>query len=532
MIRFCKITGRIRTGCVFLLLLFTPLELNAQQRFPEANLAGERPNIILIMADDLGYSDLGAYGSRFDTPTLDRLANQGLHLSNYYNMAKCNPTRETLMNGMFTKKEPYENVRTLPQVLGDAGYYTAISGKEHFSDWFPDRHYANRTFDDSFVYQAINPYWAPDEGEEFPYPFKLNGDVVDVLKNTPRDEFYKTDVVTEYGLQFLENGAKTDKPFFLYMPYHLPHYPLQAREKLIQKYRGDFLDGWDQLRRKRFERQKASGLLPEHATLSAPESNIYPHNGSEKWHKYDPWNEISEERKDQLDREFATYAAMVDELDQQVAKLMDRLKELNEHENTLVLFMSDNGACPFDNGRNTGHGDPKFGARGSYNYQRPEWASVANTPFRYFKLYGHEGGSRAPFIAYWPGKIEPNLSHQPASVADLYPTLLDLAGASGPSGDGSDPEPSTDGRSLLPVFNGKTFDEPRFIVSGLSSNLRMVRYGDWKIVRVKGRAWELYNLAKDPAETNNLADEHPEKVNEIKQRFENWKREENAVFFR
>lgn len=516
---------RTRTGfrtlfIAFALVLLLHVPLLAQGK---TSLSGERPNIVLIMADDLGFSDLGSYGSRIDTPNLDRMARQGIRFTNFYNMAKCNPTRATLLTGLFTQKNT-ENRTTfaLPSLLDKVGYYTAVSGKEHYSNWYPDRLYANRTFDDSFVYWAINPYFVPDDGE-FPHPFKLNGSTINPTDHYPKGSFYKTKLVTDFGVRFLNRASEKDQPFFLYMPFHIPHYPLQAPNEDIQKYLGKFKQGWDKLREERFARQKELGIIPDHAELPEPESNIYPHRGTEEWHQYDPWTEMPEKRRKHLDREMATYAAMIDRLDQSVGRLMKRIRDMGAMDNTLVLFLSDNGACPFDNGRNTGHEGPPFGTRGSYNYQRPEWAAAANTPFRYFKQYGHGGGARTPFFAYWPGRISSDITDQTGTVADLMPTLLDLA-------DVDYPRQGTklDGRSLLPVFRGNSLEDPRFLVAGHRPDKRMVRYGKWKIVRVKNRDWELYNLEKDPTETDNLADERPGTVDRLEKKYRSWKQNNNV----
>ncbi len=495
----------------------------------------DRPNILLIMADDMGYSDLGSYGSRIDTPNLDRMAQNGVRFTNFYNRAKCNPTRASLHTGMFWKKSKFKQRKPLQEMLNSTGYYTAMSGKEHYSGWYPKEWYAKHTFDDSFVYWAINPYFVPpdgkNKGKSFPHPFEYNGQHVDVQKQYSAKPFYKTELVTEYGIRFLNRAKKKNRPFFLNMAYHIPHYPLQALKEDIKKYRGRFSMGWDRLRRIRFERQKEIGIMPSHAELTEPEDNVYPHGGSKEWARYDPWESYAEARQKKLAREMAVYAAMIDRLDQNVGRLMDHLKETGMLENTVVFFLSDNGACPFDNGGYTGHGNPPFGAPGSYTYQRPEWAAAANTPFRYFKQYGHEGGARTPFITYAPGRFkEGTITNQPGHVADLLPTVAELADVDESAPSGGTDVPERDGRSLLPVLHGHSEESPRLLISGHRSDKRMVRYGPWKIVRIKNRPWELYNLSKDPTETNDLSEEKPEKVNELERRFKDWKQAHNVNF--
>jgi len=509
------------------LLLLLSASLVGSSAAQESTADAPRPNIVLIMADDMGFSDLRSFGGmHIETPHLNRMAREGVRFRQFYNMAKCNPTRATLLSGLYTEKQHLQRAQALPTLLRKAGYYTAMAGKEHFSGWVPDSLYARHTFDDSFAYWAINPYFIPPDST-FPNAFRLNGGALSYKEVDRRNEpFYKTDVVTNYGLRFLENAAAADKPFFLYMPYHVPHYPLQARAKDIQKYEDAFTDGWDELRRRRFERQKEIGIMPEDAELPAPTDNIYPHDGPKEWWQYDAWSSTAEKRRDEYAREMAVYAAMIDRLDQNVGRLMDRLRAMGEARNTLVLFLSDNGACPFINGGYTGHGDPPFGAPESYSYQRPEWAGAANAPYRYFKQYGHEGGSHTPFFAYWPGTVDSGtITDQVGHVADLMPTLLDVTGATYPDSVDGGPAPALDGRSLRPVFRGRIFEDERLILSGFGTDKRMVRSGDWKIVRVKDRPWELYNLAEDPTESSDLADERPAKVEALEARYRRWKTE-------
>lgn len=490
------------------------------------------PNIVLIMTDDMGYSDIGGFGAvHIRTPHLDQMAIQGMRFTNFYNMAKCNPSRATLLTGLYTEKQHLDNAQALPRLMSQAGYYTAMAGKEHYSAWYPERLYAKEVFDDAFVYWAINPYFMPADST-FTHPFALNGQALEAGTLADAHEpFYKTEVVTNYALRFLDRAGQSEAPFFLYLPYHAPHYPLQARAEDIARYEGVFARGWDDLRRSRFVRQKDLGILPPDASLSEPEDNIYPHRGPEAWWQYDPWDSTSAARRSDYAREMAVYAAMIDRLDYNIGRVMDRIRDMGETKNTLVVFLSDNGACPFDNGGYTGHGDPPFGAPGSYGYQRPEWAAAANTPFRYFKQYGHEGGARTPFFAYWPGVIEPRtISEEVGHVADLLPTFLDLAGVSYPDSVDGLPTPTLDGTSLAPAFRGNDLPADRLIVSGFGSDKRMVRVGDWKIVRVKERPWELYHLAGDPTETNDLASVRPEKVRALKERFASWKAEQQVAF--
>ena len=489
-----------------------------------------KPNVILIMGDDIGYSDIGCYGSEIDTKNLDRLAQNGIRFTQFTNMAKCNPTRSSLFTGLFLgEKQNSENARSIGNIMRKAGYYTGIFGKEHFDKWVPENCYAVKSFDESLVFWAINQYFNPPNGN-FQNPFKYNGKELDI-KNMPisKKPFYKTDVFTDYALRFLEKTKKKDKPFFLYLPYHVAHYPLQAREEDIKKYRGKYFKGWDKLREERFKKQNEMGILPPNTKLSPPEDNLYRHRGSDEWCQYDRWNDIPEEQKDELDREMAVFAAMIDRMDQNIGRIINKVKKMDELENTLIMYLSDNGSCPYknripDNHKNV---DGLLGTAATYPYLHPEWACAGNTPWRYYKQYGHEGGPHTQFIVHWPAVVEKNqITDQVGSVVDILPTMLDITNTKYPVKADGKPTPKLDGSSLAPIFYGKKRKQPEIIISGHKSDKRMVRVGDWKIVRVKNRDWELYNMAEDPSELNNLAKEKPEKVKEILSILEKWKKGE------
>jgi arylsulfatase len=485
----------------------------------------DQPNIVLIMGDDIGYSDLGCYGSRIDTPHIDQLASEGMRFTQFYNMAKCETTRATLLSGLMLPRDHAKRARPLPALLQQEGYYTAVAGKQHFAGWVPDRFQFTRSFDDSFSFYGSTEYFLPPDGT-FRRPFHLNGEKImpDEMDLSQRP-FYKTDAITDYALAFLDKAQNEDKPFFLYLPYHAAHYPLQAREKDIEKYEGMFDQGWDALREQRFARQQELGILPANAKLSPPSDNIYPHRGGKEYAKYTPWKKTPESQRDDLAREMAVYAAMIGRLDQNIGRVLDRLETTGEADNTLVLFLIDNGACPFDNGTGGRSTGGPIGSANSYEYLHPEWACAANTPFRYFKQYGHEGGSHTPFIAHWPGHVEEGITDQLGHAADIMPTLLDLTGATYPEQASGKPTPTLDGKSLMPVFQGKQRTQPEILVSGRGEGKRMVRIGKWKIVRVKGGPWQLYNMAKDPSELNDLADQRPDKVKAMAKQYRQWRKQ-------
>lgn len=486
-----------------------------------------RPNVVLIMADDLGFSDIGSYGSEIGTPNIDRLASGGLRFTQFYNMAKCETTRASLLTGLFVGKRYADNARSIPGLLRDGGYHTAVVGKEHFSKWVPESVFARRSFDRSLVYWAINPYFVPPDGQ-WKNPFELDGrEIATADMPVSRLPFYKTDVLTDYALRFLDEASGSGKPFFLYLPYHVGHYPLQARSEDIALYRGTYRKGWDRVRAERFARMKELGVVPPHARLSPPEDNVNRFRGPYRGdiYRYRPWDPLEDAEKDALDLEMAVFAAMVHRLDENVGRVLARLDELGVRKNTLVFFLSDNGSCPYDSNRD--FSIPPGGAD-SYRTLSAAWANVGNTPWRFYKQYGHEGGAHTHFLAEWPGIIEPGLSHAPAHVVDLLPTLLDVAGAEYPEVAGGAPTPTLDGRSLLPLLRGGRRPDPEILISGFTERFRMVRVGDHKIVRVNAEPWELYDLAKDPTEVENLAGTRPGELAEMVKAYHRWVREQEA----
>lgn len=488
----------------------------------------DRPNVVLIMADDVGFSDIGSYGSEIATPHLDRLARRGLRFTQFYNMAKCETTRASLMTGLFAEKRHAHNARSIPGLLREAGYHTAAVGKEHFSSWVPEHVYAKTSFDRSLVYWAINPFFEPPDGV-WTRPFELDGQEITTSEmRVARRPFYKTDVLTDYALDFLDEASTSGKPFFLYLPYHIAHYPLQAREEDIALYRGRYRKGWDRIRAERFERMRAEGVVPPDTRLSPPEGNLNKYRGpfrGDVYH-YRPWDGLDEAEKDALDLEMAVFAAMIHRLDENVGRVLSRLEDLGEGTNTLVLFLSDNGSCPYDSNRDF---DVPPGGPDSYRTLSAAWANVGNTPYRFYKQYGHEGGPHTHFIARWPGVISPGLNKAPAHVVDLLPTLLDVAGIEYPSAASGAPTPELDGRSLVPLFSGEPRPDPEIMIAGFTERFRMVRVGNRKIVRVNAQPWELYDLAEDPTELHDLASERPDHLESLVETYRRWIHDHEAV---
>lgn len=490
--------------------------------------APDRPNIVLIMADDVGYSDIGPYGSEIRTPALDRLANEGLRFTQFYNMAKCETTRATLHTGLIFEKRHAGNAGSLGRLLRTAGYYTAMVGKEHFSRWVPEQVYSAAGFDDALIYPVINQYFIPPDGE-WQNPFFLNGEEIapeDMPVSQP--PFFKTDVLTDYALGFLDKAEASGKPFFLYLPYHAGHYPLQAREEDIARYRGSYLQGWDAVREARYARMLELGVIPPNARLSPPEDNVNAFRGPYRGdiYSYRPWTSLDAAERDALDLEMAVFAAMIDRLDQNIGRVIAKLEQMGALNDTLVVFLSDNGSCPYDSNRDF---SIPPGGPASYRTLSAAWANAGNTPFRFYKQYGHEGGAHTHFIARWPGAIAPGSTDQPAHVVDLLPTLLDVAGADYPESADGLPTPTLDGSSLLPVFRGETRPEPAILISGFTERFRMVRMGDWKLARVNAEPWELYNLADDPTELDDRAAIDRATLDALVGAYHDWIREQGAV---
>jgi arylsulfatase len=472
----------------------------------------DRPNIVLIMADDLGYSDIGCYGSEIKTPNLDKLASQGLRFRTFYNMAKCNPTRPSLLTGLYNGGDGAVPIATLAK---NAGYNTIMAGKDHFDSWVPKYCYGNNAFDKCFTFWGNTEYFVPTSGQ-FREPFYLAGKKLEATEiKYNKSPAYMTDFITDYAVDWLDEVVGSEKPFFLYLPLHTPHYPLQARPEDIAKYRGKYKKGWDVLRNERYKRMQKMGILAPNTKMSEPTSNVNLTRPPfiKEFNEYFPWNSLSEAKKDSLDLEMAVFAAMIDNMDQNIGRVIQKLKETGKLDNTLILFLSDNGSCPY-----TSNDIPNVqpGPANSFWSLRAAWANASNTPFRYFKQYGHEGGANTPFIAYWPGVIKPNtFTDQVGHVVDIAPTFLDIFNTEYPSEIQGYKTLPLHGSSLLPIFNGKQRKEPEFFISGVDK-FRMFRSGDWKIVQLNGLpSWELYNMKQDPTEMNNLATKYPEKVSEL-----------------
>ncbi len=519
-----KCHTRYHFGTISQLFLFILLYVSVCCRSSQNEIL---PNIILILGDDIGFSDLGCYGSEITTPNLDKLASEGIRFTQFYNMAKCEPTRSVMLTGLY---QGDSRSLSMGRMMKDAGYTTIMCGKEHFQQWVPKTAYAEENFDFTFIFWQISEFFIPPSGI-MANPFRLNKKEISVQEINPVIEpFYKTDVLTDYALLFLDSAISTNQPFFLYMPYNSAHYPLQARPADITRFRGQYKVGWDQLRKRRYEKMIELGILDKRYRLSPPEGNINKFRGHPKGDEkirasiplYRPWNSLTDSEKENLDLEMSVFAAMVYRLDRNIGRIVNYLEDKGIRENTLIIYLSDNGSCPYDSNRDFIHPP---GPGDSYRTLSAAWANLGNTPFRYFKQFGHEGGANTHFIVSWPGHInnKGSITNQPGHVVDILPTLLEITNSEYPDEvDGKFTIP-LHGRSLLPIFLGEKRDEPPYFMSGFTERFRMFRQGDWKIVKVNNKEWELYDMDNDRTEMYNLAIEYPEKVQSLEKAYFQWK---------
>lgn len=444
-----------------------------------------RPNILVILADDLGFSDLGCYGSEIETPNLDRLASNGLRFTQFYNTAKCHSSRVSLLSGRWCRQAGDESLRraaTIPEILRADGYFTAMAGKWHLSkqptDFGFDRYFGHLS-------GACN-YFTGDK------TFRLNGAPFAV----PASGFYTTVANVDYALRFLEEARDTKMPWFLYVAFNAPHAPLQPLEADYRKYLGRYAAGWDAIRAARVAKQRALELFAGDVGPS-PRPDHIP-----------AWDSLGEEWHDWEGRRMAAYAGLIDRLDQEIGRLIVDLERTGELDNTLILFFSDNGACPYDRRSNARDSEP-FRPDVTWS-DSTGWAWARNTPFRYYKQNQFEGGIATPAIAHWPRGITARGRIQsPAHLVDILPTLLEIAGTKAPdTWPGRELTPLA-GVSLAPVFAGEPISR-RPPIHFLFAADRGLRDGDWKLVSFKGQPWELYNITQDRTESSDVSARHPD----------------------
>ena len=503
---------------IIILFVTVCLLFSCKKQQEESIVQNQKPNVIIILADDMGWSDLGCFGSEVSTPNLDKMATQGIRFTQMYNTSKCFPSRASLLTGLYSQqtgyhtsyKQPMNNAITLGELFKEAGYTTMWSGKHHSTE-LP----TTRGFDHySGLFEGASNHFNPGlqrEGEGKPAqkrsrPWVINGEIIQPY--TPPKEFYSTDAFTDYALGWMDKQEK-DKPFFLYMSYTAPHDPLMAWPEDIEKYKGKYKEGYETIRKARFQKQKDLGLIDSDYPLS---QSIFQ-----------DWDALSEEQKVEEDLKMAVYGAMIDRLDQNIGRLLAKLDEMKVRENTLVLFLSDNGASAEVVDRVKGQGE--IGTLTKWTSLGPDWANVSNVPLRYFKNYSHEGGIRTPLIAYWPDGIKEGnqISDTPLHLIDLMPTMAVLSGAKYPKEYNNQPIKPLDGMSFFPILKGETIQRIKPLFWQWNHG-KAVREGDWKLVALKDK-WSLYNLKTDPAEENDLSKDNPEKYHELLAKYEAWSKE-------
>ncbi len=474
----------------------------------------DRPNIILIMVDDMGWSDIGCYGGEVETPNLDRLASQGMRFTQFYNNAKCTTTRASLVTGLWPRRQGdllKTNMVTLGEVLQDAGYHTGLSGKWHLGD-SETTHPYKRGFQEYFglLDGASNHFNPVQQDPEYKGNIiRTFGHNAQNITDFPKD-FYSTDAFTEHAIRTITRAVKREdgKPFFHHITYTAPHYPLHAKPEDIAKYKGKYMMGWNEMRKQRYERQIKMGLIDaKRYKMSPTDSQSYS------------WESSDQEFED---LRMAVYAAMIDSVDQNIGRLLQALKELKVDDNTLVCFLSDNGGCPEEpGGRDPAVRNP--GPKEDYVAVGPAWGWAQNAPFNRYKKWLHEGGCNTPMIAWWPGTIKKNtITEQPGHIIDFMATFIELADGEYPATYNNEPILPLEGKSLLPIFKGKQRPGHDYYAWEWAGN-KAYRVDDMKAVYdILTGEWELYDLSTDRTEFNNLAASQPERLKQLKAAWMDW----------
>lgn len=517
-----------------------------------------RPNIIVILADDLGYSDLGCYGSEIHTPNLDKLAQQGVRFNSFYNASRSCPTRASLLTGLYPHQagigrmtfndqlpgyrgQLTDNGVTIAEVLRDAGYQTGMVGKWHIAETAlkPDQRewLAHRVYHEEFadkacypVNRGFNDYYGVIYGVvNYFDPFSLvDGDKP--VKNVPKD-YYITQALSDSAVSYVNRYARDTKPFFLYLSYTAPHWPLHALPEDIKKYENTYKEGWDVIREKRYERMKKLGIFPD------AEDFLTQRQSPQQWE--------DNANKEWDARAMTVHAAMIDRMDRGIGELIAALEKNGQLDNTLILFLSDNG-CSNENCQNYPEGEndrpdmtrigekivyPRKkevlpGSELTYASLGPVWANVANTPFRFWKAKSYEGGINTPFIAYWPKGIKENkgtITSQQGHVIDIMATCLDLGKGNYPKQYRGNRIIPLEGKSLVPIFKGKKRKGHDYLAFEHFNEKALIGKDGWKIVQPGKKAeWELYNLNVDRTEKKNVAADYPEKLQKMQKQYAEW----------
>jgi arylsulfatase len=481
----------------------------------------ERPNIVVILVDDMGFSDLGCYGSEIPTPNLDALAANGLRFTQFYNTGRCCPTRAALLTGLYSHQAGIGHMTedkgvpgyqgrlndqclTVAEVLQPAGYFTAMTGKWHVGQNLGVTPWG-RGFRRS-LNAAAGGFYFPESNKAKLF---LNGNAIENDDPQLPKGWYSTDLWTTFGLKFIDEARDAQQPFFLYLAHNAPHFPLQAPEDEIAKFRGKYMSGWETLRDQRYERQLQLGIIDAKWAKSTRPPRVQP------------WNEVSDDEKKRFDHLMAVYAATVHRLDKSIGDLVQGLKQRGVLDNTLVLFMSDNGGNAESGPSGKTNGDPT--KADSDWFCGESWAFAENTPFRMYKHYNHEGGIATPLIAHWPAGIaaKNELRKHPSHLIDIMATCVDVSNATYPTRHNEKPVLPIEGKSLVPAFANQPIQ--REALYWEHEGNAAIRVGDMKLVRQgKNAAWELYDLAVDRTELHDLVTEKPEIAQDLAAKWEAW----------
>jgi arylsulfatase A-like enzyme len=536
--------------CLLMILVIIAASCQPKKENTEAD--NQMPNILLIVADDMGFSDIGPFGGEIATPTLDHLADQGVMLTNFHVLPTCSPSRSVLLSGtdnhiaglgsmgeLVTSKQKgnpgYEGflnntVAHLPQILNDAGYHTYMAGKWHLGHEKEHRP-SKKGFEETF---ALLPGGGSHWADKLPLSppqimsYSRNG----IIKDELPEDFYSTKNYTDYFLNWLERDKNDQNPFFAYVSYTAPHDPLHAPKEYIDKYKGKYDNGFNELRTARFESLKSLGIIPDSST-------IFPWTGA-------TWDDLSEEEKKESAKDMEVYAAMIEYMDNQISRIFNWLEENNKMDNTIIVFFSDNGAngamstaYPGQTEEYLNSFDNSIENRGlpnSYVEMGPAWATASMSPHRLYKAFTTEGGIISPCIIKLPKSLNNNLKMNGAftHISDMMPTFLELAGTVHPS-EQNESIPGMMGKSLLPLLTGEK--EEVHYNEGIGYELHGMRAyikDEWKIVNLPipfGTGdWELYNLAEDPAESIDLSKQFPEIRNELIAAWEEYSDKVGVIF--
>jgi arylsulfatase len=505
-----------------------------------------QPNILLVVADDLGFSDLGCYGGEIDTPILDSLAARGLRFTQFYSTARCCPSRASILTGQYPHKVGVghmvtdlghpgyrgrlsDNAVTLAEVLKSAGYRTFMSGKWHVGTNDPTRHGFEQYFG-TLISAAT--FWDPAQYLRLPQGSRT--------RSYEANAFYATDATTDYALDFLAEARSTPgQPWFLYLAYNAPHFPLHARPEDIAKYRSRYTGGWDLLRQERLARMKRLRLVARGTRLT-PRSK-YTNHGETVTAENPPWTSLPEDRRADLAMRMAIYAAMVDRMDQNIGRMVADLRAKGELDDTLIIFLSDNGACaewdPFgfdvssspNNVLHRGEDLARMGGRGTYHSVGSAWANASNTPWRMYKHYSHEGGISTPCIVHWPAGFGRRnvIESSPAHLIDLMPTIVQASEALYPERLEARQILPMAGTSLVPALRGARLPERTLYFE--HEGTRAVREGRYKLTALRGGPWKLYDMERDRTELDDLAGEQPARVESLAKKWDTWAAENQVT---